>query len=101
MRGPQGLSAALLCLAIPGLAWAQGSPGPDTSAADRAGAGRAVQDAIPITPDMIRELARRYQENSRTQEETLTPVASPNSRPIAVSFAPGCGSAWKFDPLRG
>jgi intracellular multiplication protein IcmK len=52
-----------------------------------------VDNAIPITPDMIRELTRRYQENSRVQEEGLTPTASPSSRAVAVTFAPGAATS--------
>ena len=52
-----------------------------------------LDNAIPITPDMIRELARRQQDNSRTQEQALTPVASPVSRAISVNFAPGAATS--------
>jgi intracellular multiplication protein IcmK len=88
----------LLAVTAPVLCWAQSAPpppGPDMSGPPGASgaASRSVQDAIPITPDMIRDLARRYQENSRTQEETLTPLASPGSRAISVSFAPGAATS--------
>ena len=82
----------LACLAAPALAWAQGpaqlndptavNPPPDA-------AQRAVRDAIPITPEMIRELARRLGENQRAQEESVAQIAFPVSRPIRVTYAPG------------
>lgn len=51
---------------------------------------KALQDAIPLTPDMIRALGKRYQEDSQAQEEVTSPAAIPTSRPaINVSFAPG------------
>ena len=93
---------AASALLAPSLCWSQtqapalGPTGPDIGgggATPPGLAGRSVDNAIPITPDMIRELARRYQENSRTQEQTLTPVASPVSRAITVSFAPGAATS--------
>jgi intracellular multiplication protein IcmK len=88
-----------LCCAASLAAFAQEQPqvGPEISPALPAGppgsAGRSVDNAIPITPDMIRELARRFQENSRTQEEVLTPVASPSSRVVSVTFSPGAATS--------
>ena len=85
-----------LLLTAPALARAQSTIplGPDvTSPQVQTEATRRVQDAIPITPEMIRDLARRYQENSRTQEETLTSLASPASRAVAVNFAPGAATS--------
>jgi intracellular multiplication protein IcmK len=83
---------ALACLAAPALAWAQGPVQPNDPAAGTPtpdAAQRAVRDAIPITPEMIRELARRLGENQRAQEESVAQIASPVSRPIKVTFAPG------------
>lgn len=84
------LPSLLLVLAVPSLSWAQAQgnvPAPPQTQQQQ------LDNAIPITPDMIRELARRQQENSRTQEQTLTPVASPASRAISVSFAPGAATS--------
>ena len=81
--------APMLLLAAPSLGWAQAqtnAPPPQT-------VQQQLDNAIPITPDMIRELARRQQENSRTQEQTLTPVASPASRAISATFAPGAATS--------
>ncbi|RYH96515.1 MAG: hypothetical protein EON48_18710, partial [Acetobacteraceae bacterium] len=50
---------------------------------------RMLEDAIPLTPDMIRELARRYGEVQRAQEESTALIASPVSRPVNVTFQPG------------
>jgi intracellular multiplication protein IcmK len=82
---------------LPAMAWAQtaGVVGaqPEPEIVPQGAPGRSVDNAIPITPDMIRELAKRYQENSRTQEETLTPTASPTSRAVRVSFQPGAATS--------
>ena len=84
---------ALACLAVPALAWAQGPVQLNDTAAGNPpppdAAQRAVRDAIPITPEMIRELARRLGENQRAQEESVAQIASPISRPIKVTYAPG------------
>jgi len=80
-------------MGLPGLAHAQ-APGPvgspaQTPEARTAARDRIVQEAIPLTPEMIRELARRYGEVERAREEGVTAVASPISRPLNVTFAPG------------
>ena len=55
---------------------------------------QALRDAIPLTPGMIRDLARRYQDNQAAQEEGLAQLAAPANRPaINVSFAPGIETA--------
>jgi len=81
----------LACLLAPAPAWAQAertdpsAPAPDASEAAR----RAARDAIPLTPGMIRDLARRLQENRQAEEESFTQLASPVSRAVKVTFAPG------------
>jgi intracellular multiplication protein IcmK len=42
---------------------------------------------------MVRELTRRLGENQRAREETTLQVASPVSRPLNVTFAPGQATA--------
>ncbi len=83
----------LTCLAAPALAGAQTlSPQSDPSvSAPQApeGARRAARDAIPLTPELIQELARRLQENRRTEEESVTQIASPVSRAVRATYAPG------------
>lgn len=49
----------------------------------------STDNAIPLTPDMIRELGKRYGDNKRAEEEVTTLQASPVSRRINVSYAPG------------
>lgn len=57
----------------------------DSSAAQE----RAVQNAIPLTPAMITQLAQRYQTNEQAAEQAGTALAEPASREVNVSFAPG------------
>ena len=90
------LAASLLASAAPRFAWGQAAPGQSGGAAtaqgganDNSGAQRAVQDALPLTPEMIEELARRYNATRRAQEQAVTESAVPENRQINVSFAPG------------
>jgi intracellular multiplication protein IcmK len=53
----------------------------------------AVQNAIPITPAMIDELARRFHEVERKKEEAATELAAPINRQVNVSLAPGAATA--------
>jgi intracellular multiplication protein IcmK len=48
-----------------------------------------VDSAIPLTPGMIRDLGKRVGDNRRAEEEVNTEIASPISRRVNVSFAPG------------
>lgn len=85
------IAFALACLIAPVLARAQATnpaADPSTSQTPEA-ARRAARDAIPLTPELIQELARRFQENKRAEEETLTQIASPISRAVKVTYAPG------------
>ena len=56
-------------------------------------AQKAVQDAIPLTPEMIEELARRYNATRRAQEQAVTELAAPLNRQVNVSFAPGAATS--------
>ena len=51
--------------------------------------GPTSSSAIPLTPGMIRDLGRRVGDNKRAEEEVNTEIASPISRRVNVSFAPG------------
>lgn len=85
------IAFALACLTAPLLARAQATnpaADPSTSQTPEA-ARRAARDAIPLTPELIQELARRFQENKRAEEETLARIASPISRAVKVTYAPG------------
>jgi len=52
-----------------------------------------MQDAIPLTPEMIEELGRRFNATQRAREEAVTPLAAPLNRQINVSFAPGVATS--------
>lgn len=75
--------ALIACLAAPSLARAQQLPN------QQQGAGQNPNDAIPLTPDMIRQLGQRYGATKRAEEEAATQVAAPVNRRVSVSFAPG------------
>lgn len=82
---------ALACLLAPALAWAQ-AEGTDPSAAApdvSEAARRAARDAIPLTPGMIRDLARRFKESRQADEESSTQIASPDNRAVKVTYAAG------------
>lgn len=66
---------------------------PENSANGNGAQNRAVQDAIPLTDDMIRELARRYNTTQRAREEGVTELAAPINRQVNVSFAPGAATS--------
>jgi intracellular multiplication protein IcmK len=83
----------------PGIALAQSPPTtpahsalPDESAGldtlDPA-AQRSLKNAIPLTPEMIEELQRRYGDVQKAQEQSTQISASPISRVISTAFAPG------------
>jgi intracellular multiplication protein IcmK len=57
------------------------------------GAQKAVQDAIPLTPEMIEELGRRFNATQRAREEVATEFAAPINRQVNVSFAPGAATS--------
>ena len=83
----------LVGTAVPALAQAPTAPpGAGTAqngANDNPAAQKAVQDAIPLTPEMIEALARRFRANQQTQEQAVTEMAVPDNRQINTSFAPG------------
>ncbi len=82
---------AVACLLAPALACAQtGETDPSAAALEvPEAARRAARDAIPLTPGMIRDLARRLQENRRAEEESFTQLASPDNRAVKVTYAAG------------
>ncbi len=85
-----GFAALLGC---PGLSAAQQAsrltPAENGGATQAAAAGGGGQDAIPLTPGMIRDLGKRFGESKRAQEEVMTQFASPASRRVNVAFTPG------------
>ena len=84
---------ALLGAAVPAFAQmpaaAPGSGNPQSGANDNPAAQKAMQDAIPLTPEMIEALARRFHANQQAQEQAVTEMAVPDNRQINTSFAPG------------
>ena len=95
----------LIGLAISAPAWSQasspfaaasaaGAPDPGNSAnGNPAVAQKAAQDAIPLTPAMIEELARRFNAAKQAEEQGGTQLAAPISRQVNVSFAPGAATS--------
>jgi intracellular multiplication protein IcmK len=84
MKSPYpALFAFLIGFAIPALAEPpaeQGAPGSNAA---------TPESAIPLTPEMIRELGRRFGDAERAKEEAVTPAALPLSRKINVAMAAG------------
>lgn len=79
---------ALACCALAGPAVAQGRP--DPAAAD-ASYGAARDREFRLTPQMIEDLANRYQEDQRARARVGSPstFVSPITRRIDVKFTPG------------
>jgi intracellular multiplication protein IcmK len=72
---------------------APGIPAPDAPPAADTPAAKAARDAIPLTPDMIEDLARRYRAQQQTIEQGMTELAAPINRQVNVSFAPGSATS--------
>ena len=68
-------------------------PSQDFANGKPSAAQKAMQDAIPLTPEMIEELGRRFNATQRAREEAVTPLAAPLNRQINVSFAPGAATS--------
>lgn len=66
-------------------------PGPATAQQSSAGGGQGqgVDNSIPLTPDMIKELGKRFGDTKRAEEGVMTELAAPVSRRVNVSFVPG------------
>ena len=98
---PLTVCIASLVLAGPGLAQTAGQqgtlvlapPADGPASADNPAASRAARDAIPLTPEMIEDLARRYRAQQTTIEQGTTELAAPVNRQVNVSFAPGTATS--------
>ena len=76
----------------PGVAPGASGPG-NSSGSDNPAATRAARDAIPLTPEMIEDLARRYRAQQQAVEQGTTELAAPINRQVNVSFAPGAATS--------
>ena len=86
VRGLGWVCSAGLCLGLV----LNGGAGHAQSANGNPGAEQqAVQSAIPLTPQEIQALAKRYNATRQAEEQAVTPMAVPLSRQVNVSFAPG------------
>ena len=85
---PRSALAVLACCACAMPALAQG--GPDPAAAD-ASYGAARTQQFRLTPQMIEDLANRYEGNERARARVGAPstFVSPEARRIDVKFTPG------------
>ena len=80
----------------PGFSQAAQTPGSPPGAgpsSDNPAAARAARDAIPLTKEMIEDLARRYRTQQQAIEEGTTELAAPINRQVNVSFAPGAATS--------
>jgi intracellular multiplication protein IcmK len=93
-------AGALACILSTGAAYAQApAPGEPLSATvvapgqsangNPSQAEKAANDAIPLSPELIEQLAERYKAAQRAREESITELAAPLNRQVNVSFAPG------------
>jgi intracellular multiplication protein IcmK len=87
-----------LTLAGGALAQSPGQPAPSVAGLPDAGGNedqarqKAMQNAIPLTPEMILDLGHRYGETQRAREQAATEVAVPINRRIDVTLAPGAAT---------
>ncbi len=96
--------AVVLGFAVSAPAWSQ-SPSPFVAGAPGAAdagnsangnpsaAQKAAQDAIPLTPAMIEELAKRFNAARQAEEQGVTQLAAPINRQVNVTFAPGAATS--------
>ena len=56
-------------------------------------AEKAARDAIPLTPELIEELAKRYRQQQQAIEQGVTELAVPINRQVNVGFAPGTATS--------
>jgi intracellular multiplication protein IcmK len=56
-------------------------------------AEKAARDAIPLTPEMIEDLAKRFNAARRAQEEGTIEMAAPLNRQVNVNFSPGAATS--------
>jgi intracellular multiplication protein IcmK len=64
-------------------------PGSDNLANGNSPDVDRAQSAIPLSPELIEQLAQRYKAAKRAQEESVAELAAPLSRRVNASFAPG------------
>lgn len=101
-----------MCAASPGIAQTA-SPGgsrgagqqgavalPQSAANGNAPADRAMSDALPLTPEEIENLAKRFNATRRAEEQSVNETAVPINRQVNISFAPG-GATSIINTVRG
>jgi hypothetical protein len=106
LRAPLVLRMVLSALVLAGSASAQtpdqtpgnsplgaAPPAQNFANGNPSAAQKAIQDAIPLTPEMIEELGRRFNATQRAREKAVTPLAAPLNRQINISFAPGAATS--------
>jgi intracellular multiplication protein IcmK len=92
------VSACLCGLAVAGPGFGQ-TPDPTSTNSlapanpDNPAATKAARDAIPLTPEMIEDLAKRYRAQQQAVEQGTTELAVPINRQVNVSFAPGAATS--------
>jgi intracellular multiplication protein IcmK len=87
--GAIGLSVIALLAATPAFAQSADSTNSGVPSNGSAAEQQAIQNAIPLSPEAIQELAKRYNASKQAAEQGVTPLAAPMSRQVNVSFAPG------------
>jgi intracellular multiplication protein IcmK len=97
----RSLLLAGLALAMPALAWAQDEPGqggqqaaqpafPAPPGSAQPNFDAALKNSIPLTPDMINQLAHQYDSEQQAVAAAQQPVTVvPQTRTVQLSFGPG------------
>ena len=96
MRAALLVSAALAGVFLagrPGYGQAQVQLDVTAQAPPGAPAHTPAENAIPVTPEMIDDLYRRFHDVERKKEEVATELAAPINRQVNVSLAPGAATA--------
>ena len=90
LAGSVALPALGLAQSQPPTGPAPGVPVPAAPGLDDPNFRAAAQGAIPLTPEMILELGKRYRENQSAREEVMAPgIVMPVTRSVNASLGPG------------
>src|SRR5208283_5634505 len=88
VMGLAAILAASSCLAQQAANLGPMGGGLGQGAGQQSGTDTAAS-VIPLTPEMIRDLGKRFGDNKRAQEQATTEFAMPSARRVNVSFTPG------------